>query len=74
MGEVEPHDPVVGIEEAGVDGKVGGGAGVGLHVHPPLRRVKLVHLGTESQLVPHKLCTCYECTYCRRIHNEVNLF
>ena len=35
-GQVEAHDPVVRFEEARVDSKVGGGAGVGLDVDSPV--------------------------------------
>ena len=40
VGQVQAHDAVVGVEDGGVGGKVGGRAGVGLDVHPPQGRVQ----------------------------------
>mmetsp|Transcript_4311 Transcript_4311/g.19240 ORF Transcript_4311/g.19240 Transcript_4311/m.19240 type:complete len:282 (-) Transcript_4311:28-873(-) len=42
VGQVEAHDPVVGVEERGVHGHVGGGTGVRLHVDAPLGLVEAV--------------------------------
>jgi hypothetical protein len=36
MGQVQAHDAVVGLQQRGVHGKVGGGAAQGLHVDAPL--------------------------------------
>lgn len=43
-GEVEAHDAVVGLEDGGVGGEVGGGAGVGLDVDAPGGGVEAVGL------------------------------
>lgn len=43
-GEVEAHDAVVGLEDGGVGGEVGGGAGVGLDVDAPAGGVEAVGL------------------------------
>lgn len=36
----QSHDAVVRVEDGGVGGEVGGGAGQGLHVHAPRGRVE----------------------------------
>ena len=42
VGQVQAHDAAVGLDDSGVDGKVGGRSGVGLDVDAPL-------LGVESE-------------------------
>ena len=43
-GEVEAHDTIVRAEQGGVDGEVGGRAGVGLDIDAPLLGVEAVRL------------------------------
>ena len=47
--EVQAHDAVVGVEDGGVGGEVGGGAGVGLNVNAPFGGVAVEGLeGTRA--------------------------
>mmetsp|Transcript_35060 Transcript_35060/g.74781 ORF Transcript_35060/g.74781 Transcript_35060/m.74781 type:complete len:299 (-) Transcript_35060:161-1057(-) len=43
-GKVEPHDAIVRREKGGVHSEVGGTAGVGLDVNPPLLRIQSIRL------------------------------
>ena len=61
VGQVEAHDPVVGVQEAGVHLEVGGRSGQGLDVDPPLLRIQTERLqrallaqrlGLIDELVP----------------------
>mmetsp|Transcript_11909 Transcript_11909/g.50035 ORF Transcript_11909/g.50035 Transcript_11909/m.50035 type:complete len:337 (-) Transcript_11909:50-1060(-) len=61
VGQVEAHDPVVGVQEAGVHLEVGGRSGEGLDVDPPLlgiqterlqRALLAQRLGLIDELVP----------------------
>lgn len=40
VGQVQSHDPAVGLQQGIVDGEVGGGAGVRLDVDAPLFGIK----------------------------------
>ena len=53
MREVEAHEPVVGLEDSGVDSKVGGGAGEQLDVDAPLCGVEVE--GLEGALLAQQL-------------------
>lgn len=58
MGQVEAHDAVVGLQQARVDGEVGGRAREGLHVDAPLSGVELE--GFERTLLAEVLALVYE--------------
>ena len=53
MREVKAHEPVVGLEDGCVDGKVCGGAGEELDVDAPLRGVEVE--GLERALLAQEL-------------------
>mmetsp|Transcript_46937 Transcript_46937/g.93525 ORF Transcript_46937/g.93525 Transcript_46937/m.93525 type:complete len:415 (+) Transcript_46937:429-1673(+) len=52
-GQIQAHDAIVRVEQAGVDGKVSRRARVGLHVDAPLSRVQVE--GSQSTRAAHVL-------------------